>query len=76
MLLSAHALMRLRKRKILPTQVLQVLRGEGMSLSTRIGTSGQLACTLEALVAGTIRVAVALLNEPDGDWLVVITVMN
>jgi hypothetical protein len=44
----------------------------------RIRTSRVIgSATLEALVAGDkIRVVAALVTEADGDWVVVITVMN
>jgi len=77
MLPSAHALARMRKRKILPTQVLKVLRTGYIVEHAHQNIKGNWQCTLEAVIAGDlIRVAAALVSEPNGDWVVVITVMN
>lgn len=77
MLPSPHAIKRMRWRKILPTQVLQVLRKGYIVEHAHQNIKGNWQCTLELLVAGDlIRVAAALVNDSKGEWVVVITVMN
>lgn len=77
MLPSPHALARMRERKISPTQVLKVLRTGYVVEHAHQNIKGNWQCTLEGLVAGDlIRVAAALVGEPTGEWVVVITVMN
>lgn len=77
MILTSHAVGQMLKRKILPTQVLQVLRKGYVVEHAHRNIKGNWQCTLEALIAGdAIRVAAALLVEPSGDSVIVITAMN
>jgi hypothetical protein len=77
MILTSHASMQMRKRRIVPTQVLHVLRKGYVVEHSHRNIKGNWQCTLEALVAGdAIRVAAALVTEPAAEWVVVITAMN
>jgi len=72
-----HAKQRMRQRGVLLTQVNQVLlRGRVVEHAHR-DIHGNWKCTLEATIAGDrIKVAAALREDPAGDFVIVITVMN
>jgi hypothetical protein len=77
MLPSPHAKKQMRKRRVSPKQVLQVLRSGYVVEHAHRNIKGNWQCTLEGLVAGDlIRVAAALMTDSDGDWVIVVTVMN
>lgn len=76
-LFTRHARMRMRTRKVAPTQVLGVLRFGYLVEPGYRNIRGNWQCTLEARMAGDeVRVAAALMTDADGEWVVVITVMN
>lgn len=76
MVLSLHAKNQMRRRKVLPTQVLHVLRKGYIVEHAHRNTKGNWQCTLEGLVAGDrIKVAAALVGDSSAS-VVVITVMN
>ena len=76
-LFTQHARMRMRTRKVLPTQVLHVLRLGYVVEPAHRNIRGNWQCTLEARVAGDpMRVAAALMTDSDGEWVVIVTVMN
>ncbi len=76
-ILLPHARQRMRKRKILLTQVYDALiRGVVVEHAHR-DIKGCWKCTLSHLTAGDrIKVAAALCLADDGEIVVVITVMN
>ena len=77
MVLTVHARTQMRKRKVLPTQVLHVLRNGYVVEHAHRNIKGNWQCTLEALLAGDqIRVVAALIADSGGEWVVVITAMN
>jgi hypothetical protein len=72
-----HAKKRMRKRRILLTQVLHCLRRGNVVEPAHLDIKGCWKCTLETIVAGdSVKVAAAVDHGDDGDWVVVITVMN
>lgn len=72
-----HAKQRMRQRGILRTQVDRVLMTGKVVEHAHRNIHGNWQCTLEATIAGDrIRVAAALEEDPAGDFVVVITVMN
>jgi hypothetical protein len=76
-LFTRHARMRMRTRKVLPTQVLHALRFGYVVEPAHRNIRGNWQCTLESHVAGEqVRVAAALLADSEGEWVVIITVMN
>lgn len=76
-LFTRHARMRMRTRKVLPTQVLHALRLGYVVEPAHRNIRGSWQCTLQAHVAGDqVRVAAALMTDSQGEWVVVVTVMN
>ena len=76
-LFTRHARMRMRTRKVLPTQVLHVLRLGYVAEPAHRNIRGNWQCTLEAHVAGEqVRVAAALMTDSEGEWVVIVTVIN
>ena len=76
-LFTGHARMRMRTRNVLPTQVLHVLRRGHVVEPAHRNVRGNWQCTLEAHVAGDqVRVAAAMTTDLEGEWVVVVTVMN
>ena len=74
---SKHALLRMRQRRILLTQVQYVLQRGNVSESAHQDLIGHWKCTLQAKVAGDlVRVAAALMEDEVKNTVVVITVMN
>lgn len=64
-------------RKVLPTQVLHVLRLGFVVEPAHRNIRGNWQCTLEAHVAGDhVRVVAALMTDSEGEWVVIVTVMN
>ena len=76
-LFTRHARSRMKTRKVTPTQALHVLRSGYVVEPAHRNIRGNWQCTLEARVAGDqVRVATAMMTDADGDWIVVVTVMN
>jgi uncharacterized protein DUF4258 len=76
-LFSRHARMRMQTRKVTTTQVLRALRLGYVVEPAHRNIRGNWQCTLEARLAGDrVRVAAALLTDTDGEWVMVVTVMN
>ena len=74
---SKHALLRMRQRRILLTQVQYVLQRGNVSESGHQDLSGHWKCTLQAKVAGDlVRVAAALMEDKAKNTAIVVTVMN
>lgn len=74
---TAHAKKRMRKRRILLTQVLHCLRRGNVIEPAHLDIGGCWKCTLESHVSGDIvRVAAAIDRDADGELVVVITVMH
>lgn len=72
-----HARKRMRQRGVLRTQVLQVLRIGKVVERAHRNIHGNWQCTLEAIIAGDrIKIPTALEENPSGDLIIVITVMN
>jgi hypothetical protein len=72
-----HAKHRMRKRRILLTQILHCLRRGNVVEPAHQDIHGCWKCTLELLVAGdVIKVAAALDNDDSGEFVLVITVMH
>ena len=64
-------------RKVVPTQVLHVLRLGYVVEPAHRNIRGNWQCTLEAHVAGDqVRVVAVLMTDSDGEWVVIVTVMN
>ena len=77
MVITRHAMQRIRKRRVTPTQVLHVLRKGVVAEPAHLNIKGNWQCTVEAHIAGdTIKVAAALATDSAGEWVIVITVMN
>ena len=77
MILPLHAKKQMRKRRVTDRQVLHVLRKGHVIEPAHRNIYGNWQCTLEALIAGDrIKVPAALVVEPQGDFVVVVTVMN
>ncbi len=77
MILTLHAKKQMRKRNVILTQVLHTLRKGYVVESAHRNIHGNWQCTLEALIAGDrIKVAAALVTDPNAESVVVITVMN
>lgn len=71
-----HAKQRMRQRRVMLTQVLEVLAHGRVVEHAHQNIQGHWQCTLERVVAGDrIKVAAALTQDGD-DFVVVITVMN
>ena len=67
----------MKARKVTPTQTLLVLRMGYVVEPAHRNIRGNWQCTLEARVAGDqVRVATALIVDSEGEWVVVVTVMN
>ena len=76
-LFTRHARMRMRTRRVLPTQVLHALRLGYVVEPAHRNIRGNWQCTLEARVAGDqVRVVAALMTDSEGEWVVIVTVMN
>ena len=74
---TKHALLRMRQRRILLTQVQYVLQRGLMSEPAHQDLTGNWKCTLQAKVAGDlVKVAAALIQDDAGDSIVVISVMD
>jgi hypothetical protein len=72
-----HAMKRMRKRRILLTQILYCLRNGNVIEPAHQDIKGCWKCTLEALVSGDlVRVAAALDKDEAGELVLVITVMH
>src|SRR2546423_732875 len=78
MLPTKHAKQQMRKRKISPVQVLEVLRKGVVIESAHRNVKGNWQCTLQHRTGGNeIKVAAALWADDTGsEWVVVITAMN
>ena len=73
----SHAKKRMRQRGVLLTQILHVLQKGRVREHAHRNVHGNWQCTLEATIAGDrIKVAAALQEDPNGDLVIVITVMN
>lgn len=76
-ILTPHAKRRMRERKIILTQVLQVLQRGVVAEPAHRNIYGNWQCVLERLVAGDrIRVVAALEERGIGVFVVVLTVIN
>lgn len=76
-ILTLHAKQRMRKRKVLLTQVLQVLQNGRVVEHAHQDIHGHWRCTLERLVSGDLIKVVAALGENElREKVVVITVMH
>ncbi|TXT26825.1 MAG: hypothetical protein FD134_352 [Gallionellaceae bacterium] len=65
------------QRKINLRQVLECLRIGKISEPAHLTTQGDWKATLEHLYAGDlVKVAVAIEPQEDGDWAIIITVMD
>lgn len=75
--LMPHAKRRMRERKIILTQVLQVLQRGVVVEPAHRNIHGNWQCVLERLVAGDrIRVVAALEERTKGEFVIVLTVIN
>jgi len=75
--ITPHAKKRMRKRRILLTQVLHCLRRGNVIEPAHQDIGGCWKCTLESHVSGdVVRVAAAVDRDADGELVVVITVMH
>jgi hypothetical protein len=75
--ITPHAKARMRERHVLRTQVNQVLVRGRVVERAHLNVHGNWQCTLEEVIAGDrIRVAAAVETSPNGDQVIVITVMN
>src|SRR5262245_38457361 len=76
-LLTRHARMRMRTRKVLLTKVLRVLRFGYVVEPAHRNIRGNWQCTLKARVGGDlVQVAAAMMRDLNGEWVVVITVIS
>lgn len=76
-ILTLHAKRRMAQRKINMRQVLECLRKGRISEPAHLTIQGDWKATLEHLYAGDlVKVAVAIEQQEDGDWAIVITVMD
>lgn len=73
---SRHARQRMRQRKVIASQVLEVLRQGVVVEPAHRNIHGNWQCTLERRVAGDLVKVAAALYEAEGDWVVVITVIR
>jgi hypothetical protein len=75
--ITAHAKQRMRKRSVLLTQVLYVLRRGHVVEPAHLDIHGCWKCALECLVSGDrVKVAAAVDKNEQGELVVVITVMT
>lgn len=75
--ITPHAKRRMRKRRILLTQVLHCLRKGNVIEPAHQDINGCWKCTLESHVSGdVVKVAAAIDRDADGELVVVITVMH
>ena len=76
-ILLPHAKQRMRQRKVLFTQVIQVLTRGAVIEHAHRDIYGNWKCTLELLIAGDrIKVVTVLQESKHHDTVVVITVIN
>ena len=76
-IVTHHAKKRMRQRRVLLTQVLEVLLRGAVIEPAHQNIHGNWQCTLVKVVAGDrIRVAAALAVDEEGEAVIVITVMN
>lgn len=74
---TPHARTRMRKRRILLTQVLHCLRKGSVIEPAHQDINGCWKCTLESHVSGdVVKVAAAIDRDASGELVVVITVMH
>jgi len=72
-----HAKKRMRKRRILLTQILHCLRNGNVIEPAHQDIHGCWKCTLESHTSGdVVKVAAAIDRDADGELVVVITVMH
>lgn len=77
MIVLPHATQRMRKRKVLLTQVYETLIKGVVVEPAHRDIKGCWKCTLRHLTAGdVVKVTAALCQDEDGEIVVVITVMN
>ena len=75
--ITPHATARMERRKVTRKQVNQVLMKGRVVEHAHLNIHGNWQCSLEEIIAGDrIKVAAALEQNPDGDLIIVITVMN
>lgn len=75
--LTTHAKMRMRERKITFREVLECLRKGVICEPAHLNQEGDWKATLRHQSGGeSVQVAVALERQEDGDFAVIITVMN
>ncbi len=75
--LTRHAKQRMRERRINLRQVMECLRKGRICEPAHVTIHGDWMATLEHRYAGeTVRVAVAIVREKDGELAVVVTVMK
>jgi len=76
-ILMPHAKTRMRQRRILFTQVLQVLQKGRVVENAHQDIHGNWKCTLELVIAGDrVKVASALRGNAPDEMVIVITVMH
>jgi hypothetical protein len=76
-LFSHHARQRMKQRKVSAQQVYQCLLKGRIDEATHLDMHGSWRCTVERVCAGeSVRVAVAMYQNENGQWVSVITVMN
>ena len=72
-----HAKQRMKKRRILLTQVLHCLRRGNVIEPAHLDIKGCWKCTLESTISGdVVRVAAAVDKSDTGEFVLVITVMS
>lgn len=75
--ITQHAKQRMRQRKVLLRQVLDVLHGGKIVEPAHQNTHGDWCCTLEKLTAGDrVKVPAVLESKDSGEFVIVITVIN
>lgn len=75
--ITAHAKQRMRERKILLTQVLDVLVSGIVTESAHQDTKGNWCCTLQKLTSGDrVKIPVAVETLDSGEIVIVITVIK
>lgn len=75
--ITAHAKKRMCQRRVLLTQVVEVLKLGRVVEPAHQAPNGDWRCTLEKLTAGdVVRVAAAVHESESGELVIVVTVMN
>lgn len=75
-MVTKHAKQRMKKRKILLSQVLEVLRGGQVVEHAHKNPRGDWCCTLQKQTSGDLVKVPVVLFEDEGEIVIVITVMS